>query len=107
MKKETQLMTNDLRCEGGGDFFEARVARDRREAEQRSTSRQALRHAQFHSAALQLLLIICDHSHRRFAQLKLVAHFSEVHSQRFNLLLLFGYDRSLFLDLFVLFEELV
>ncbi len=56
---------------------------------------------------LQLLLIVADRSQCGFAQLKLVAHLLEARSESFNLLLLLGYCRSLFLYRAVLFEELV
>ena len=56
---------------------------------------------------IQALLINANYLPRRFAQLKLVAHFLEAGSKSFNLLLLPGYRRFLFLDFAVLFEELV
>jgi len=48
---------------------------------------------------IQALLINANHLPRRFAQLKLVAHFPEAGSKSFNLLLLPGYRRFLLLDL--------
>jgi hypothetical protein len=53
------------------------------------------------------LLIIQDRLRRGLAHFKLVAHFLEACCECFNLLLLFGYDRSLLLHLAVLFENLV
>jgi hypothetical protein len=41
------------------------------------------------------LLIITGHLRRRFGQLNLVAHLLEARSERFNSLLLLGYDRLL------------
>jgi len=42
------------------------------------------------------LLIVTHYFGHGFAQFELVAHFLEACSKSFNLLLLFGYDRSLF-----------
>src|SRR5262249_5182645 len=51
----------------------------------------------------EALLIIQHRPWRGFAHFKLCAHFLESRSESFNLLLLFGYDRSLFLHFAVLF----
>jgi hypothetical protein len=48
------------------------------------------------SAAIALLSIIADHLRRRFAQLKLVAHFLEARGESFNLLLLLGLSRRVY-----------
>src|SRR6266542_342568 len=49
--------------------------------------------------------MVAHHFGRTFAQLKLVAHSLQSSSKSFNLLLLFSYDRSLFLYLMILFFD--
>ncbi len=52
-------------------------------------------------------MIIQDRLRSRATHLDLRAHFLQSRSKRFNLLLLFCYDRSLFFHLAVLFEKFV
>src|SRR6266545_3340931 len=56
-------------------------------------------------SARAALLMVAHHFGRTFAQLKLVAHSLQSSSKSFNLLLLFSYDRSLFLYLMILFFD--
>ena len=59
------------------------------------------------SAVLEALLIVHRGLRCRFARFKLVAHFLKARSESFNLLLLFGYDRSLFLHFAMFLEKLI
>ena len=54
-----------------------------------------------------LLLIVPNGLRSRFAYRNLRAHFPQAHSERFNLLLLFGNGRILLLHFAVRFQKLV